>query len=259
MAGGFLTRKFEKVIYSLAINNKILIDIMVKGTAEEKNSLIKLVFDFLENRQEGKLKIDRDSWSFIRGKEFEGNLNEIQNLFMAPSKDLDSLKTSNPQSLLNQIQQISPQNTNPDKSSSMPPDFAMKTEPEMKKKLVQEIKPKKSLITEKSEFAKNLQKGLEQQQQKEGKNGSGEKREENSVKIFEESKNQISAVRTKKLETKRPLFGRAYNMEKNLVKLKFLLNGVKDERDIFFYFPKSVISKILKITKTRKNHMIAQN
>merc|ERR1712004_468282 len=103
----------------------------------------------------------------------------------------------------------------------------------------QEIKPKKSLITEKSEFAKNLQKGLEQQQQKEGKNGSDEKREENSVKIFEESKNQISAVRTKKLETKRPLFGRAYNTEKNLVKLKFLLNGVKDERDIFFYFPKS--------------------
>ena len=242
MAGGFLTRKFEKVIYSLAINNKILIDIMVKGTAEEKNSLIKLVFDFLENRQEGKLKIDRDSWSFIRGKEFEGNLNEIQNLFMAPSKDLDSLKTSNPQSLLNQIQQISPQNTNPDKSSLMPPDFAMKTEPEMKKKLVQEIKPRKSLRTEKSEFAKNLQKGLEQQQQKEGKNGSDEKKEENSVKIFEESKNQISAVRTKKLETKRPLFGRAYNMEKNLVKLKFLLNGVKDERDIFFYFPKSVIS-----------------
>ena len=228
MAGGFMTRKFEKVIYNLAINNKILIDIMVKGTSEEKKSLINLVFDFLENRQEGKLKIDRNSWSFVRGKEFEGNLNEIQNLFMAPSKDLDSLKTSNPQSLLNQIQEISPQN----REKSSKPDFAMKTEPEMKKKLVQEIKPKTS--TQKSEFAKNLQKGLEQEE-KEGK------REENTVKIFEESKNQISAVRTKKLETKRPLFGRAYNREQNLVKLKFLLNGVKDERDIFFYFPKLVI------------------
>ena len=44
----------------------------------------------------------------------------------------------------------------------MPPDFAIKSEPEMKKKLKQEIKPKRSLMMEKSDFAKNLQKGLEQ-------------------------------------------------------------------------------------------------
>ena len=43
----------------------------------------------------------------------------------------------------------------------MPPDFAIKSEPEMKKKLKQEIKPKKSLMMEKSDFAKNLQIGLE--------------------------------------------------------------------------------------------------
>ena len=85
MAGGFVTRKFEKVIYSLAVNNRVLTDIMVKGTAEEKNSLVNLTFDFLENRQKT-LKIDRNAWSWIRGKEFEGNLSEIQNLFMTPSK-----------------------------------------------------------------------------------------------------------------------------------------------------------------------------
>ena len=229
MAGGFLTRKFEKIIYSLAVNNRVLTDIMVKGTVEEKNSLIQLVFDFLENRQDGKLKVDRNSWSFIRGKEFEGNLNEIQNLFMAPSKDFDTLKTSNPKSLLNQIHQINPENTeNPDKEKSS--NFSLKTEPENRKKLVQEIRPKKS---EKSEFAKNLQKGLVSDEKK-------SQDQQNSVKIFEEQNNQISAVRTKKLETKRPLFGRAYNTGKNVVKLKFLLNGVKDERDVFFYFPKTV-------------------
>ena len=44
----------------------------------------------------------------------------------------------------------------------MPPDFAMKSEQEIKKKLKQEIKPKKSLMMTMSESVKNLQKRLEQ-------------------------------------------------------------------------------------------------
>ena len=42
----------------------------------------------------------------------------------------------------------------------MPPDFAMKSEPEMKNKLKQEIKPKKSLMMKKSDFAKKSTKRI---------------------------------------------------------------------------------------------------
>ena len=99
-----LLSSFQKVIYSLAVNEKIMNEIMVKGSTKEKNDLFRLVVGFLQNRNPD-LKIKDESWSLIRGRDYEGNLNEIQQLFMTP-KQTSLLKTENPKSLLNQITQI---------------------------------------------------------------------------------------------------------------------------------------------------------
>ena len=78
--------------------------IMVKGGTKDKNDLFRLVVAFLENANPD-LKILDKSWSLIRGRDYEGNLNEIQQLFMTP-KQTSQLKTDNPKSLLDQITQI---------------------------------------------------------------------------------------------------------------------------------------------------------
>ena len=95
---------FFQVIYSLAVNDKIMNGIMVKGGTKEKNDLFRLVVAFLENANPD-LKLLDKSWSLIRGRDYEGNLNEIQQLFMTP-KQTSQLKTDNPKSLLDQITQI---------------------------------------------------------------------------------------------------------------------------------------------------------
>ena len=118
---------FFQVIYSLAVNDKIMNEIMVKGGTKEKNDLFRLVIEFLQNRNTD-LKIKSESWSLIRGKDYEGNLNEIQQLFMVP-KQTSLLKTENPKSLLNQITQISKEeeeNEHLEKSE----DLKLKTAPE---------------------------------------------------------------------------------------------------------------------------------
>ena len=92
------------MIYSLAVNDKIMNGIMVKGGTKEKNDLFRLVVAFLENANPD-LKLLDKSWSLIRGRDYEGNLNEIQQLFMTP-KQTSQLKTDNPKSLLDQITQI---------------------------------------------------------------------------------------------------------------------------------------------------------
>ena len=92
------------MIYSLAVNDKIMNGIMVKGGTKDKNDLFRLVVAFLENANPD-LKILDKSWSLIRGRDYEGNLNEIQQLFMTP-KQTSQLKTDNPKSLLDQITQI---------------------------------------------------------------------------------------------------------------------------------------------------------
>ena len=95
---------FFQVIYSLAVNDKIMNGIMVKGGTKDKNDLFRLVVAFLENANPD-LKLLDKSWSLIRGRDYEGNLNEIQQLFMTP-KQTSQLKTDNPKSLLDQITQI---------------------------------------------------------------------------------------------------------------------------------------------------------
>ena len=78
--------------------------VMVKGTLQEKNDLIRLTLEFLEARNPD-LKIGQSSWNLIRGKDYEGNLSEIQQLFMTPT--IGTLKTENPQTLLHQLTEIS--------------------------------------------------------------------------------------------------------------------------------------------------------
>ena len=95
---------FFQVIYSLAVNDKIMNGIMVKGGTKDKNDLFRLVVAFLEKANPD-LKLLDKSWSLIRGRDYEGNLNEIQQLFMTP-KQTSQLKTDNPKSLLDQITQI---------------------------------------------------------------------------------------------------------------------------------------------------------
>ena len=102
-------------------------EIMVKGSTKEKNDLFRLVVGFLQNRNPD-LKIKEESWSLIRGRDYEGNLNEIQQLFMTP-KQTSLLKTENPKSLLNQITQITKEeegNDNVEKSD----EIKLKTAPE---------------------------------------------------------------------------------------------------------------------------------
>ena len=87
------------MVYSLAVNSKILTEIMVKGNSNEKGDLIRLAMQFLEARNPG-LAFDPESWNFVRGKEFEGNLAEIQDSFLNPSK------VNNNPSLLSQLGHI---------------------------------------------------------------------------------------------------------------------------------------------------------
>ena len=89
------------MVYSLAVNSNVLQDIMVKGNKNEKSDLIRLAMQFVEARNPG-LCFDPESWNFIRGKEFEGNLNEIQELFLNPTK---AANHNNP-SLLSQLGHI---------------------------------------------------------------------------------------------------------------------------------------------------------
>ena len=89
------------MVYSLAVNSNVLQDIMVKGNKIEKSDLIRLAMQFVEARNPG-LCFDPESWNFIRGKEFEGNLNEIQELFLNPTKAANH----NSPSLLSQLGHI---------------------------------------------------------------------------------------------------------------------------------------------------------
>lgn len=89
------------MVYSLAVNSNVLQDIMVKGNKNEKSDLIRLAMQFVEARNPG-LCFDPESWNFIRGKEFEGNLNEIQELFLNPTKAANH----NSPSLLSQLGHI---------------------------------------------------------------------------------------------------------------------------------------------------------
>lgn len=215
---------FFKVIYSLAVNNKVMNDIMVKGSSEEKNDLIKLALEFLESRNSD-LKVNKDSWSLIRGKDYEGNLNEIQQLFMAAPKHDNSLKTENPKSLLNQLTQINQESEEKEAENSN--NFTLKTNAESRKRLVQEINSKKN-CSKNSEFEENLKRKYSKEETKKDKN---------NIKLFEMNANQLNAVSTKKLQPKKPLFGRAYCPQTEEVRLKFLLNGVENIRDIFFFLP----------------------
>ena len=90
------------MIYSLAINEEVMNEIMVKGTTVEKSDLIKLALEFLENGNPD-LALKKNSWNLVRVKDFEGNLNEIQQLFMTPKQ---TLRTDNTKSLLNQLTEI---------------------------------------------------------------------------------------------------------------------------------------------------------
>ena len=105
--------------------------------------------------------------------------------------------------------------------------------------MVQEIKSGRK--SPQSEFAKNLKKNY----QLKGNNNdetSGKNAENiQEVKIYENLATQMELVSTKQFTPKTPLFGRAYSIEKNDVRLKFLLNGVDEMKSIFFYFPEMVI------------------
>lgn len=209
------------MIYSLAVNNKVLNDVMVKGSTEEKNDLIQLALAFLESRNSD-LKVQKDSWSLIRGKDYEGNLNEIQQLFMT-CKNPNSLKTENPKSLLHQLTQINQESE--DKNQD---DFSMKTGSESRKRLVQEINPKKN--SKSSDFEENLKRKYSKEEAKKDT-------KKDNIKLFEMTANQLNAVSTKKLQPKKPLFGRAFCPQTEEVRLKFLLNGVEHIGDIFFFLP----------------------
>ena len=105
--------------------------------------------------------------------------------------------------------------------------------------MVQEIKSGRK--SPQSEFAKNLKKNY----QLKGGNNAEETSEKNAeniqeVKIYENLATQMELVSTKQFTPKTPLFGRAYSIEKNDVRLKFLLNGVDEMKSIFFYFPEMV-------------------
>ena len=190
--------------------------IMVKGSVEEKNDLINLALEFLKSRNE-ELKISQDSWSLIRGKDFEGNLNEIQQLFMA-SNSKSLLKTENPKSLLTQLDQKE------EIVEKEKDDFKLQTCPESRKRLVQEVHNS----GKKTEFEENLKRKYTKE------NGRS------NVKLFEADKSQLSAISSKKLIPKKPLFGRAFCPKSQEVRLKFLLNGVEDIKDVFFYLPEEV-------------------
>ena len=112
----------------MAVNDKIMNEIMVKGGTQEKNDLFRLVVGFLQTRNPD-LKIKEESWSLIRGRDYEGNLNEIQQLFMTPKQTSSQLKTENPKSLLNQITQISKEE-NGDESDEKKEEIKLKTAPE---------------------------------------------------------------------------------------------------------------------------------
>ena len=103
-------------------------EIMVKGSTKEKNDLFRLVVGFLQNRNPD-LKIKDESWSLIRGRDYEGNLNEIQQLFMTP-KQTSLLKTENPKSLINQITQICQEEEEGNDNLEKSDEIKLKTAPE---------------------------------------------------------------------------------------------------------------------------------
>ena len=86
-----------------------------------------------------------------------------------------------------------------------------------------------------SEFEQNLKKKYSKDNStKTETNKSNEK----PVKTFEtQSQRELNPVSTKRLQPKKPLFGRAFCPRTEQVKLKFLLNGVQDIKDIFLYLP----------------------
>ena len=73
-----------------------------------------------------------------------------------------------------------------------------------------------------SEFEQNLKRKYSKE------NSNNNKINENPVKIFESQSHQLKTVSTKRLQPKKPLFGRAFCPRTEEVKLKFLLNGVQD-------------------------------
>ena len=123
-----------------------------------------------------------------------------------------------------------------------------------RKRLVQEVKPSQGTKNKKStcsEFEQNLKK-------KYSKNC--EKQEENPVKIFEEHPKQLNAVSSKRLLPKRPLFGRAFCPQTEEVRLKFLLNGVENIKDVFFYLPEEVSKYFQNVMLgCSKLHILMQN
>ena len=83
-----------------------------------------------------------------------------------------------------------------------------------------------------SEFEQNLKRKYCKEN-----SAANSKSNEKPVKIFETQSQQLNAVSTKRLQPKRPLFGRAFCPRTEQVKLKFLLNGLQDIKEIFFYLP----------------------
>jgi hypothetical protein len=104
------------------------------------------------------------------------------------------------------------------------------------------MKPNQANNKPRSEFEQNLQKGFQKEASKSADNNK-ESSDDEKVKIFENLKDQIAEVSTKKFQPKVPIFGRATALNHpklSEIRLKFLLNGVESKSDIFFYLPDEV-------------------
>ena len=101
-----------------------------------------------------------------------------------------------------------------------------------RKRLVEEIKPQKGSRKPSSEFEENLKK-------KYSKN-TNSKPDEKPLKLYESKDQEINVHSSKRLQPKKPLFGRALCPKTEEVRIKFLLNGVENIKDVFFYLTDEV-------------------